>query len=76
MDGHKNIDLGRGIAAGDAAIVHTYSARYGELLEHGFEILRKMDPWPFGRSGLRRMLNRLRNYKTAYMLFINSMTHP
>jgi hypothetical protein len=39
-------------------------------LERGFEILGKTCEKAFGREELRRMLNRLRDYKAAYMLFI------
>jgi transposase len=35
-----------------------------------------MDKKSFGRDELRRMLNRLRDYKTAYMLFINNYDAP
>jgi transposase len=76
MNDHKNVDLGRGISECDAAILHAYSVQYDELLERGFEILRKMDHKSFGRNELRRMLNRLRDYKTAYMLFINNYDAP
>jgi transposase len=35
-----------------------------------------MDNKSFGRDELRRMLNRLRDYKTAYTLFINNYDAP
>jgi transposase len=72
MNDRKNADLARNISACDAALLQTYSAQYDELLERGFEILRTMDNKSFGRDELRRILNRLRNYKTAYMLFMNN----
>jgi transposase len=76
MNDHKNIDLGCGIFECDAALLQTYSERYDELLASGFEILRKMNEKSFGRDELRRMVNRLRDYKTAYMLFIKNYDAP
>jgi hypothetical protein len=76
MNDHKNADLGLGISECDAALLQTYSAQYDELLERGFEILRTMDDKSFGRDELRRILNRLRDYKTAYMLFIDNYDAP
>jgi hypothetical protein len=35
-----------------------------------------MDSKSFGRGEPRRMLNRLRDYKTAYMMFINNYDAP
>jgi transposase len=76
MNDHKNADLERGVFECDAVLVQTYSAQYDELLERGFEILRTMADKSFGRDELRRMLNRLRDYKAAYMLFINNYDAP
>jgi transposase-like protein len=76
MNDHKNADLGRGVLECDTELLQTYSAQYDALLEHGFEILGTMDEKSFGRDELRRMLNRLREYKTAYMLFINNYDAP
>jgi transposase len=76
MNDHKNADLGRGVSECDAALLQTYSTRYDELLERGFEILGTMDSKSFGRNELRRMLNRLRDYKTSYTLFINNYDAP
>lgn len=76
MNDHKKVDIGRGISECDAALVCTYSAQYDALLERGFEILGAMKDKAFGRDELRRMLNRLRDYKTAYMLFMNDYDAP
>jgi transposase len=76
VNDHKNADLGRGVLECNAELVQTYSAQYDELLERGFEILRNMDGKSFGRDELRRMLNRLRNYKAAYMQFIDNYDAP
>jgi transposase len=76
VNDHKNVDLEHGVLECDAVLLQTYSAQYDELLERGFEILRTMDNKSFGRDELRRMLNRLRDYKTAYMLFINNYEAP
>jgi transposase len=76
MNDHKNADLGCGVCECDAALLQTYSAQYDALLERGFEILRTMDSRSFGRNELRRMLNRLRDYKTEYTLFISNYDAP
>jgi hypothetical protein len=76
MNDQKNVDLGRGIFESDAELLDAYDAEYDALLERGFEILRKMGDKSFGRDELRRMLNRLSDYKAAYMLFINNYDAP
>jgi transposase len=76
LNDHKNADIGRGVLECDAPLLQTYSAQYDELLERGFKVLRTMDDKSFGRDELRRMLNRLRDYKAAYMLFINNYDAP
>jgi regulator of replication initiation timing len=76
MNDHKNVDLGRGVSECDAALLDTYSTQYDALLESGSEILGTMGEKSFGRDELRRMLNRLRDYKAAYMLFINNYDAP
>jgi hypothetical protein len=76
MNDRKKDDLGRGVCECDAELAYAYSAEYDVLLERGFAILGRMDEKAFGRDELRRMLNRLREYKTAYMLFINNYDAP
>jgi hypothetical protein len=76
MNDHKIVDLERGVFECDASLQHSYSAQYDALLERGFVILQAMEEKSFGRTELRRMLNRLREYKTAYMLFINNYNAP
>jgi transposase len=76
MNDQKNIDLERGVSECDASLLYFYSAQYDALLERGFAILQTMDDKSFGRDELRRMLNRLREYKAAYMLFINNYDAP
>jgi transposase len=76
MNAGKNADLERGISECDAELLHSYSAGYDALLESGFAILRTMDDKSFGRDELRRMLKRLRDYKTAYTQFINNYDAP
>jgi transposase len=76
MNASKNMDLGRGVSECDAATLHSYSEQYDTLLESGFAVLRAMEEKSFGRDELRRMLNRLRDYKTAYMLFMNNYNAP
>ncbi|MDR2180864.1 MAG: hypothetical protein LBP21_11200, partial [Synergistaceae bacterium] len=56
-----------GISECDAELLRTYSAQYDALLEGGFAILGIMEDKAFGRDELRRMVNRLRDYKTTYM---------
>jgi transposase len=76
MNDRKNADLGRGIFECDAVFVHACSAQYDELLERGFAILGTMSEESFGRNELRRMLKRLRDYKAAYMLFMENYDAP
>jgi transposase len=76
MNDRKNIDLGLGISECAASVLYSYSAQYAELLVRGYAILETMDRKAFGRDEMRRMLNRLRDYKAAYMLFINNYDAP
>jgi hypothetical protein len=76
MNDRKNIDLGCGVSECDASVMHSYSTQYDAMLERGFSILETMDGKSFGRDELRRMLNRLRDYKTAYMMFVNNYDAP
>jgi transposase len=76
MNDRKNADLESGCSECDPALLHSYSAQYDTLLESGFAILETMNEKSFGRDELRRMLKRLRDYKTAYMLFINNYVAP
>jgi hypothetical protein len=76
MNDSKNIDLERGITECDASVLRSYSAEYDALLERGYAILGTMGEKAFGRNELRRMLNRLRDYKTSYMLFIKNYEAP
>jgi transposase len=76
MNAHKNVDMRRGVIECDASILHACSAQYDALLESGFEILRAMGDKSFGRNELRRMLNRLHEYKAAYMLFMENYDAP
>ncbi|MDR1885058.1 MAG: transposase [Synergistaceae bacterium] len=60
----------------DAALLHSYSAQYDALLERGIAILGTTDGKSFGRNELRRMVYPLRDYKRAYMLFMNNYEAP
>lgn len=52
------------------------SARYDELLGRGFAVLENMGGKSFGRDELRRMLNRLRDYKPSYLRFVHDCDAP
>jgi hypothetical protein len=76
MNDGKNIDIERGVSECDASVLRSYSTQYDALLERGYAILETMHTKSFGRNELRRMLKRLRDYKTAYMQFINNYEAP
>jgi transposase len=76
LNDRKNADLECGVTECDTGFLHTCISEYDALLERGFGILGAMDAKSFDRGELRRMLNRLRDYKSAYLLFMNNYDVP
>ena len=52
-----------------------FERRYDDLVEKGAKVLNSL-PDSFGRDELRKMLNRLRDYKQNYLLFIKNYDAP
>jgi transposase len=76
INDRKNADLARGVHECEAELLQAYRLQYDALLEQGLDILGAMPAKAFGRDQLRRMLKRLRGYKSSYMLFINNYDAP
>jgi len=58
------------------AILHEYEVQYDALVEHGAAYLTGMKPKTIGFDELRKMINRLREFKDTYMLFMRDYTAP
>jgi len=52
-----------------------FGRKYDDLAEKGVKILESL-PDSFGRDELRRMLNRLKDYKQNYLLFVRNYDAP
>jgi len=52
-----------------------FGQQYDDLVEEGAKVLNTL-PDSFGRDELRKMLNRLRDYKQNYLLFIKNYDAP
>ena len=76
MNRHKIKDQAQEKTACDPPTLTQYEARYDELVEEGAILLRQMRKRSLGYDDLRKMINRLRSYKDAYMLFIRDYLAP
>jgi transposase len=76
MNNHKNEDVGRQETHCDPALLCQFEHRFDELIEAGAQQLLIMKPKTLGYDELRRMVNRLRDYKDSYLLFLRDYTAP
>jgi hypothetical protein len=56
--------------------LRSYETWYDELVSQGTKLLATMRKNSIGHSQLRRMVNRLRDYKDSYLLFVRDYTAP
>jgi hypothetical protein len=76
MNDHKKRDIKKGINVCDNKILDEFDKRYDALLSDGateFVLLKENE---LGYDGLRKILNRLRNYKDCYLLFMRDYDVP
>lgn len=76
INNHKNRDLAGDKTACDPKILAGFEQTYDDLLERGRAELGKMQEGGFGHDELRRMLNRLTDFKDCYLLFIRDYKAP
>jgi transposase len=76
MNKKKNEGLSRNETCCDPEVLLEYEAVYDALVEEGAVYLAGMKAKTIGFDELRRMVNRLRAFKDAYLLFIRDYTAP
>jgi len=76
MNKHKNKDLEMNITACDPVLLAGFEQTYDDLLNRGRFELGLMDEGSFGYDELRKMLNRLTDFKDCYLLFIRDYKVP
>jgi hypothetical protein len=76
MNRHKHKDQERNKTACDPPILAQYEARYDELVSEGAVLLSEMHKRTLGYDELRKMVNRLKTHKDAYMLFMRDYVAP
>ncbi len=72
----KNEDVHSKKTACGSDLLRQYEIRYDDLVKEGIAILNDMAPKSFGYDQLRRMINRLENFKDSYLLFIRNYDAP
>jgi hypothetical protein len=76
MNKKKNEDLSRKEAHCDPLILLEYETLYDALIEEGATYLAGMKEKTIGFDELRRMVNRLKGFKDAHLLFMRDYTAP
>jgi transposase len=76
INDHKNADLAAGVKSCDPRVLSKFELRYDELIDKGRAALSLLKEKELGRDELRRMLNRLTDYKDCYLLFIRDYRVP
>ena len=76
MNGHKSKDQTENKTTCDPPILAQYEARYDGLVIEGTTLLSQMRKKTLGYDELRRMVNRLKSNKDAYMLFMRDYDAP
>lgn len=76
MNRHKEKDINDGITQCDADALLNYAQMYDELVKQGENELEALKSTSFGYKSFRCMVNRLKEYKNAYMLFMNHYEIP
>ncbi len=76
MNHKKNEDLEELKTCCDPAVLKRFEARYDALAEEGAILLAQKKEKSLGFNELRKMVNRLRNFKDTYLLFIRDYCAP
>ena len=76
MNDHKNSDLKNNKTACESKLLNEYEKRYDDLLAEGREVHGALKEKELGEDSLRKMLNRLRDYKNCYLLFMRDYNVP
>ena len=76
MNEYKNAELSAGATSCGEDVLSEFSYEYDTILAKGRLTLSALKKNELGRSELRRMLNRLAEYKDCYMLFIRDYKAP
>jgi transposase len=76
MNSHKNEGTDKKETCCDPALLLEFEKEYDEIVAQGLEQHTTMKPKTFGYDELRRMVNRLRDYKDSYLLFIRNYAAP
>jgi hypothetical protein len=76
MNEQKKEDIARGKIDCAPLRLRSYEAWYDELVDQGAVLLAAMRKKSFGYDQLHKMVNRLRNYKDSYLLFIRDYAAP
>jgi len=76
LNQHKNQDLENNVIACSEDFFTFVSAEYDLIIKDGESILSAMSKNKFGRDQLRKMLNRLKKYKTSYLMFLMDYEAP
>ena len=72
----KNDDIANGEKSANAQTLSKIDRDYDHLIEQGRAALSQIKDNELGFDELRRMLNRLTEYKDCYLLFIRNYTAP
>jgi regulator of replication initiation timing len=76
MNEQKKEDIAKKRTVCDPFRLHSYELWYDKLIEQGAALLATMRTNTIGYDELRKMTNRLRDYKDSYLLFIRDYTAP
>jgi len=76
MNCQENEDVHNKKTACGPDLLCRYEIHYDELVKEGRAILDNMTPESFSYDQLRRMVNRLEDYKDSYLLFIRNYDAP
>ena len=76
MNNHKNADIAKGETSCDADTLLKFDQDYDRLIKKGYAALLLLKNNELGYDDLRRMLNRLAEYKDTYLLFIRDYRAP
>jgi hypothetical protein len=76
MNKYKNAELSADKTGCDEKALIDFESCYDKVLETGREALNRLKEKELGHDELRRMLNRLTDYKDCYLLFIRDYRAP
>jgi transposase len=76
MKRHKGHDQAEGKEDCDPLCLRVYESRYDLLVQEGEAILQRSQRKSLGYDELRKMVNRLKRYQDAYLLFIRDYRAP